>query len=232
MNKQQESNLEKMRHSASHVLASAVLKLYPDTKLGIGPAIDNGFYYDFEFTEPIEETDLKQIEEEMRKIIKRKLPMTQTFMKRKEAIKYLKQIGQDYKLELLEDIPDEELSFYVTGDNEFVDLCRGPHVNDTGDIGPIKLIKTAGAYWRGDETKKMLTRIYGTAFETKEELKDHLQKLDDAERFNHRKLGKQLKLFAIIQEIGQGLPVAIKAFCHYPRDRTRITSMVTKRIYH
>ncbi|OGC35704.1 threonine--tRNA ligase [candidate division WS6 bacterium RIFOXYB1_FULL_33_15] len=207
MNKQQESNLEKMRHSASHVLASAVLKLYPDTKLGIGPAIDNGFYYDFEFTEPIEETDLKQIEEEMRKIIKRKLPMTQTFMKRKEAIKYLKQIGQDYKLELLEDIPDEELSFYVTGDNEFVDLCRGPHVNDTGDIGPIKLIKTAGAYWRGDETKKMLTRIYGTAFETKEELKDHLQKLDDAERFNHRKLGKQLKLFAIIQEIGQGLPV-------------------------
>jgi len=136
--------IEKIRHSASHVLAQAVLKLYPDAKLGIGPAIDNGFYYDFEFSEPLEETDLPKIEKEMKEIIKQDLPIKQIFMKRKEAIKYLKQIGQDYKLELLEDIPDEELSFYVTGDNEFVDLCRGPHVNDTGDIGPIKLIKTAG----------------------------------------------------------------------------------------
>jgi len=202
-----ESNLEKMRHSASHILAHAVLKLYPDTKLGIGPAIDNGFYYDFEFTQPIEEKDLKEIEEEMKRIIKRKLAITQTFMNRKDAIKYLKEIGQEYKLELLEEIPDKEVSFFGTGDNEFVDLCRGPHLEDTGDIGQIKLIKTAGAYWRGDETKKMLTRIYGTAFETKEELKDYLQKLEDAERYNHRKLGKQLKLFAIIPEIGQGLPV-------------------------
>ena len=202
-----ESNLEKMRHSASHILAHAVLKLYPDTKLGIGPAIDNGFYYDFEFTQPIEEKDLKEIEEEMKRIIKRKLAIIQTFMNRKDAIKYLKEIGQEYKLELLEEIPDKEVSFFGTGDNEFVDLCRGPHLEDTGDIGQIKLIKTAGAYWRGDETKKMLTRIYGTAFETKEELKDYLQKLEDAERYNHRKLGKQLKLFAIIPEIGQGLPV-------------------------
>ena len=207
MSNQQESKLERMRHSASHVLAHAVLKLYPDTKLGIGPAIDNGFYYDFDFTQPIEESDLKEIEEEMKRIIKRKLTITQTFMNRKDAIKYLKEIGQEYKLELLEEIPDKEVSFFVTGDKEFVDLCRGPHLEDTGDIGPIKLIKTAGAYWRGDETKKMLTRIYGTAFETKEELKDHLKKLEDAERYNHRKLGKQLKLFAIIPEIGQGLPV-------------------------
>ncbi|MDY0096798.1 MAG: threonine--tRNA ligase [Candidatus Dojkabacteria bacterium] len=207
MDKHEESNLEKMRHSASHILAHAVLKLYPDTKLGIGPAIDNGFYYDFDFTQPIEEGDLKEIEEEMKRIIKRKLAITQTFMNRKDAIKYLKEIGQEYKLELLEEIPDKEVSFFGTGDNEFVDLCRGPHVEDTGDIGPIKLIKTAGAYWRGDETKKMLTRIYGTAFETKEELKDYLKKLEDAERFNHRKLGKQLKLYAIIPEIGQGLPV-------------------------
>ncbi len=207
MENPKENKLEKMRHSASHVLAHAVLKLYPDTKLGIGPAIEDGFYYDFEFSQPIEEKDLKEIENEMKKIIKRKLQITQTFMKRKDAIKYLKEIGQDYKLELLDEIPDKDISFFVTGDSEFVDMCRGPHVEDTGDVGVIKLIKTAGAYWKGDETKKMLTRIYGSAFETKEELKDYLSKLENAERFNHRKLGKQLKLYAIIPEIGQGLPV-------------------------
>jgi threonyl-tRNA synthetase len=207
MKQEEVSKLEKMRHSASHVLAQAVLKIYPDAKLGIGPAIENGFYYDFEFPEPLEEEDLKEIENEMKKIIKRKLQITQTYMKRKDAIKYLKDIGQEYKLELLEEIPDEQVSFFVTGDSEFVDMCRGPHVEDTGDIGPIKLLKTAGAYWRGDETKKMLTRIYGTAFETKEELKEYLQHLEEAEKRNHRKLGKQLKLFAIIPEIGQGLPV-------------------------
>jgi len=207
MKQEEVSKLEKMRHSASHVLAQAVLKIYPDAKLGIGPAIENGFYYDFEFPEPLEEENLKEIESEMKKIIKRKLQITQTYMKRKDAIKYLKDIGQEYKLELLEEIPDEEVSFFITGDSEFVDMCRGPHVEDTGDIGPIKLLKTAGAYWRGDETKKMLTRIYGTAFETKEELKEYLQNLEEAEKRNHRKLGKQLKLFAIIPEIGQGLPV-------------------------
>ncbi len=207
MKQEEVSNLEKMRHSASHVLAEAVLKIYPDTKLGIGPAIESGFYYDFEFSEPIEEKDLKAIEDEMKKIIKRKLQIVQTFMKRKDAIKYLKDIGQEYKLELLEEIPDEQISFFVTGDSEFVDMCRGPHVEDTGDIGPIKLLKTAGAYWRGDESKKMLTRIYGTAFENKEDLKKYLEQLEEAEQRNHRKLGKQLKLYAIIPEIGQGLPV-------------------------
>jgi threonyl-tRNA synthetase len=204
---EKEEKLEKMRHSASHVLAHAVLKLYPDTKLGIGPAIDNGFYYDFEFSQPIEEKDLKEIEIEMKKIIKRKLQITQTFMKRKDAIKYLKDIGQEYKLELLEEIPDKELSFFITGDHEFVDLCRGPHVQNTGEVGIVKLIKTAGAYWKGDEKRKMLTRIYGTAFETKEELNKYLENLENAEKYNHRVLGKQLKLFAIIPEIGQGLPV-------------------------
>jgi threonyl-tRNA synthetase len=201
------SYLEKMRHSASHALAQAVLKLYPDAKLGIGPAIENGFYYDFEFSEPLEEDDLKEIEEEMKKIIKRKLPITQTFMKRKDALKYYKDIGQEYKLELLEAIPDEEVSFFVTGDSEFVDMCRGNHIEDTGKIGPLKLLKTAGAYWKGDENRKMLTRIYGTVFETKEELKKYLEELEEAERRNHRTLGRQLKLFAIIPEIGQGLPV-------------------------
>jgi threonyl-tRNA synthetase len=207
MNEENASKLEKMRHSASHVLAQAVLTLYPDTKLGIGPAIDEGFYYDFEFANPIEEEDLKRIEKEMKKVIKKNLPFEQVFMSRKEAEKYLKTIDQKYKLELLEDIPDEELSFYTTGENDFIDLCRGPHVNSTKEIGAIKLLKTAGAYWRGDENNKMLTRIYGTAFETKDELKDYLKKLDLAEKRNHRVLGKQLKLFALISEIGQGLPV-------------------------
>jgi threonyl-tRNA synthetase len=207
MNNEDELKLEKIRHSASHILAQAVLKLYPDAKLGIGPAIDDGFYYDFDFSSPIEESDLKKIESEMKKIIKKNLPFQQIFMSRDEATNYLKTIDQEYKLELLEEIPDEDLSFYTTGDNDFIDLCRGPHVESTKDIGSVKLLKTAGAYWRGDENKKMLTRIYGTAFESKEELKDHLQKLEMAEKRNHRVLGKQLKLFALISEIGQGLPV-------------------------
>ena len=207
MNEEKILKLENIRHSASHVLAQAVLKLYPDTKLGIGPAIDDGFYYDFEFSNSIEEKDLKAIEKEMKKIIKKNLPFQQVFMSREDAKKYLKTIDQTYKLELLEDIPDKELSFYTTGENEFIDLCRGPHVESTNEIGAIKLLKTAGAYWRGDENKQMLTRIYGTAFESKEELKDYLHKLDLAERLNHRILGKQLKLFALLPEIGQGLPV-------------------------
>jgi len=207
MNKENIEKLERMRHSASHVLAQAVLKLYPDAKLGIGPAIDNGFYYDFEFAEPITEEDLPTIEKEMKNIIKQNLPINQVFMKRKEGMDYLSKTGQNYKLELLEDIPDEDLSFFITGDNEFADLCRGPHIDSTKEIGVIKLLKTAGAYWRGDEKQKMLTRIYGTAFETKEELKEFLEIQAEAERRNHRTLGKQLKLFAIIPEIGQGLPV-------------------------
>lgn len=201
------SQLERLRHSASHILAQAVLTLYPDTKLGIGPAIDDGFYYDFEFSSPIEEEDLKSIEKEMKKIIKKNLPFEQIFMPRDEAKEYLEAIDQTYKLELLEDIPDEQLSFFTTGDRDFIDLCRGPHVNSTKEIGAVKLLKTAGAYWRGDEKRDMLTRIYGTAFETKDELQAHLAKLDAAERNNHRVLGKQLKLFALIPEIGQGLPV-------------------------
>lgn len=207
MNKEIEEKLEKMRHSASHVLAQAVLKLFPDAKLGIGPAIENGFYYDFEFSEPLTEEDLPKIEKEMKNIIKQNLTIVQIFMKRKEAIDYLTKTGQSYKLELLEDIPDEDLSFFITGENDFADLCRGPHVSSTKEVGSVKLLKTAGAYWRGDEKQKMLTRIYGTAFETKEELKEYLELQAEAERRNHRVLGRQLQLFAIIPEIGQGLPV-------------------------
>lgn len=204
---QHEEYLESMRHSASHVLAQAVLKLYPDAKLGIGPAIENGFYYDFDFVEPIEEADLKKIEKEMKKIVKQNLPITQVTMKRKDAEEYLKKTDQTYKLELIEEIEGDELSFYITGENEFADLCRGPHVNSTKDIGALKLTKTAGAYWRGDETKKMLTRIYGTAFETENELNTFLKNQEEIENRNHRRIGKQLELFALIPEIGQGLPV-------------------------
>ncbi|MFA6754780.1 MAG: threonine--tRNA ligase, partial [Candidatus Dojkabacteria bacterium] len=207
MKEENTSELEKIRHSASHILAQAVLALYPDAKLGIGPATDDGFYYDFEFATPIEEEDLKNIEKEMKKIIKKNIPFKQVFMSREEAKKYLTTIDQNYKLELLDEIPDEELSFYTTGDNDFIDLCRGPHVENTKEINAIKLLKTAGAYWRGDESKKMLTRIYGTAFGSKDELKEHLNNLALAEKRNHRVLGKQLKLFALIPEIGQGLPV-------------------------
>jgi len=201
------SKLEAMRHSASHVLAQAVLKLYPDTKLGIGPAIENGFYYDFDFSEPITNEDLPKIEKEMRRIIKQGLPFTKIMMSREDAEQYLKKTGQTYKLELLNDLEGKEFSFYITGENEFADLCRGPHVENTKEIGAIKLTKTAGAYWRGDEKNKMLTRIYGTAFPTENELNTFLKQQEEAENRNHRKLGKQLKLFAIIPEIGQGLPV-------------------------
>jgi threonyl-tRNA synthetase len=207
MESEQKEQLEAMRHSASHILAQAVLKLYPDTKLGIGPAIENGFYYDFEFSEPIEEEDLPKIQKEMKKIIKQKLPFKQIKMSRKEAQDYFKKTDQVYKLELLEELEGDEFSFYITGENEFADLCRGPHVENTKDIGAVKLTKTAGAYWKGDEKNKMLTRIYGTAFETREELKEYLENQREAEKRNHRILGKQLELFAIIPEIGQGLPV-------------------------
>lgn len=207
MDSDEKNYLERMRHTASHVLAQAVLKLYPDTKLGIGPAIENGFYYDFELSEPITSEDLPKIEKEMRKIIKQGLPMHQIMMSREDAQEYYKKTDQIYKLELLNELEGKEFSFYITGENDFADLCRGPHVENTKEIGAVKLTKTAGAYWRGDEKNKMLTRIYGTAFHTENELNTFLKNQQEQENRNHRKLGKQLKLFAIISEIGQGLPV-------------------------
>lgn len=207
MDSDEKNYLERMRHTASHVLAQAVLKLYPDTKLGIGPAIENGFYYDFELSEPITNEDLPKIEKEMRKIIKQGLPLHQIMMSREDAQEYYKKTDQIYKLELLNELEGKEFSFYITGENDFADLCRGPHVENTKEIGAVKLTKTAGAYWRGDEKNKMLTRIYGTAFHTENELNTFLKNQQEQENRNHRKLGKQLKLFAIISEIGQGLPV-------------------------
>ncbi|HRI06129.1 MAG TPA: threonine--tRNA ligase [Candidatus Dojkabacteria bacterium] len=201
------SELERMRHTASHILAQAVLKFYPDTKLGIGPAIDDGFYYDFEFAEPISEEDLERFEKEMKRIIDENLPMKQSFMKRKDAEKYLKEKDQKFKLELLKDIPDKEISFYITGDNQFVDMCRGPHVESTGKVGAVKLKSIAGAYWRGDEKRPMLTRIYGFAFDTKKELNNYIELLAEAEKRDHRVLGKELGLFIYSDLVGKGLPL-------------------------
>jgi threonyl-tRNA synthetase len=210
MSKEKENKIpkiEKMRHTASHVLAQAVLKLYPNTKLGIGPAIDNGFYYDFEFEEAISDEDLPKIEKEMKKIIKKDLPLKQDHVERDAALERFKALEQEYKLDLLEDIKDDPVSFYVTGDDEFVDLCRGPHVSSTGEVGEIKLLSVAGAYWRGDENNKMLTRIYGTAFKTKEELEKHIKNIELAKERDHRKIGKELDLFTFSELVGKGLPM-------------------------
>lgn len=192
--------LERMRHSASHVLAQAVLSLYPKTKMGIGPAIENGFYYDFEFKKPLKEEDLIAIEKEMKKIIKNNLPFKNIQLSRKEAEAYLEENKQDYKLELLEDIPDKKLSFFVTGNEKFMDLCRGPHIESTGKIGAIRLERIAGAYWKGDEKNKMLTRIYGYAFETKKELDEFLELQERLKLADHRRLGKHMDLFSFHEE--------------------------------
>ncbi len=207
INNQEAEFLEKMRHTSAHVLAQAVLKLYPDTKLGIGPAIDDGFYYDFEFQEPITNDVLPKIEAEMKKIIKADLPLTQEFHPRDKVVERFEALEQKYKLDLLESIHDKKISLYITGDNEFTDLCRGPHVESTGQIGAIKLLRIAGAYWKGDENNPMLTRIYGTAFPTQEALDEHLEMLEQAKLRDHRKLGKELNIYLFDDEVGPGLPL-------------------------
>lgn len=198
------SEIEKMRHSFAHVLAHAVLKLYPDAKLGIGPAIENGFYYDFDLSTKLTEKDLPKIEREMQKIISDELPIQQIILSRDEAIDALHQQGQIYKTELLNEIPDEEVSFYRSGE-EFMDLCRGPHTEHTGKLGSFKLMSIAGAYWRGDEKRPQMQRIYGVAFKTEAELKKHLENLKEMKERDHRKLGTQLELFLIDEVTGQGL---------------------------
>lgn len=192
--------VEKMRHSASHILAQAVLRLFPDAKLGIGPAIENGFYYDFELSRPLKEDDLVAIEKEMKKIIKEDLPIVQVMRKREDVIHELQEKKQDFKIDLLDEIPDQELSTYVSGNNEFSDLCRGPHVESTGKVGAIKLDRIAGAYWKGDETKPMLQRIYGLAFPTEKELTDYVELMEKLKEIDHRKLGKEMDLFSFHDE--------------------------------
>ncbi len=197
-------DLEVLRHTASHILAQAVKRLYPGTKLAIGPAIRDGFYYDLETEEPLQPEDLKKIEAEMKKIVKEKLPLECFSMSREAALAWAREQGEPYKQELIEDLPeDEAITFFRQG--EFTDLCAGPHVENTRYVKSFKLMSLAGAYWRGDEHNKMLTRIYGTAFFSKEELKDHLNRLEEAKKRDHRRLGQELELFTFKEE-GAGFP--------------------------
>lgn len=190
-------------HSASHLMAMAVKQLYPDAKLAIGPAIDKGFYYDFDTKEPFSPEILKKIEKKMAEIIKKNIPFERIVISKEEAMKLFKQKNETYKLELIQEIPDNEISLYRNAD--FIDLCRGPHVLSTGYIQAFKLLSTAGAYWRGDVDNPMLSRIYGIAFPQKDKLDTHLEMLEEAKQRDHRKLGTELELFAIFEEAGAGL---------------------------
>lgn len=196
-----EEKLEMMRHSTAHVMAGAIQLIFPRAKFGIGPAIEEGFYYDFDLPRPLIPDDLAIIEAKMKEIIAANLPFVREEVTKKEAKKLF--AAQPYKLELLDEIEDEQVSLYRQGD--FVDLCRGPHLDTAGEIKAFKLVSIAGAYWRGDETRPMLQRIYGIAFATEPDLVEHLRKLDEASKRDHRKLGRELDLFSIHEEAGPGL---------------------------
>lgn len=210
-----EQNVMKMRHTLSHVLAAALVEMYPGVQFGVGPATATGFYYDIDLSEvkdaegnvmKITDADLPKIQKKMYSIINKKLDLVYSEKSREEALAWAKENHQKYKAELIEDLPESEIiSFYQLG--EFTDLCKGPHVENTGKVGAFKLIKVAGAYWRGDEKREMLTRIYGVAFETEEELKEYLQRLEEAKARDHRKLGKELDLFSFSELVGAGLPL-------------------------
>jgi len=201
-------NLKKIRHTASHVMAMAVQKLFPKAQVTIGPWIENGFYYDFDSPEPFTEKDLKAIKKEMIKIIKRKLPVVREEVTREEAERRIKTINEPYKLEILNDIQGDPITIYHLGD-QWWDLCAGPHVETTADLNPdaIDLENVAGAYWRGDETKAQLQRIYGTAWETPEQLAEYKRRKEEALRRDHRKLGRELGLFIFADPVGPGLPL-------------------------
>ncbi len=198
--------LQVLRHSTAHLLAAAVMELYPDAKYGIGPPVQDGFYYDFAFTKAISESDLGAIESRMRRIVNEDRPFVHETLSREEAIAEFRKRGQDYKLELIADkVEGDDVSVYRTGD--FLDLCRGPHVRSTRDLKAFKLLRVAGAYWRGDEKKPQLTRIYGTSWLTPQQLDDYLKFLEEAEKRDHKKLGKELKLFIVDERVGAGLPL-------------------------
>lgn len=191
-------------HTAAHVLAQAVKRLYPDTKCAIGPAIENGFYYDFDFSFPFSEELLPAIEEEMKKIVKESLSLQMYYMEKDEALAYMRKRGEDYKVEMIENLPDsEQISFYKQG--EYAEFCAGPHIANTSHLKAIKLLSVAGAYWRGDEKNKMLTRIYGIAFPKASELEQYLHMINEAKLRDHRRLGKELGLFALMEQ-GPGFP--------------------------
>jgi threonyl-tRNA synthetase len=200
----EEGGRDAYRHTSSHIMAQAVKRLYPEAKLAIGPSIDNGFYYDFDVEKPFSVEDLESIENEMKKIIKEDYKLERFTLSRDEAIKFMEEKQETYKVELIRDLPEgETISFYKQGD--FVDLCAGPHVESTGKIKAYKLLSVAGAYWRGNEKNRMLQRIYGTSFNKKSELDAYLTRLEEAKKRDHRKLGKELDLFDILEE-GPGFP--------------------------
>ena len=192
------------RHTTSHILAQAVKRLYPTAKCAIGPSIDDGFYYDFEFDFEFSAENFDEIEKEMKKIVKENLPLRRSTMSREEALKLMEEKNEPYKVELIQDLPeDAELSFYQQG--EFIDLCAGPHISYTSAVKAFKLTSVAGAYWRGNEKNKMLTRIYGTCFPKKDMLEEYLQRIEEAKKRDHRKLGRELELFTLMEE-GPGFP--------------------------
>lgn len=200
------NELQTLRHSAAHILAQAVKRLFPEAKLTIGPPIDNGFYYDFDVETPFSREDLDALEKEMKKIVKENLKIERFELPRDEALELMK--DEPYKIELINELPEgETISFYKQG--EFTDLCAGPHVRYTSKVKAFKLLSATGAYWRGDEHNKMLTRIYGTAFQTKDELEAHLEQLEEAKKRDHNRLGRELELFTTSDLIGQGLPILL-----------------------
>ncbi len=205
--KNKDEHLKRMRHSTSHVMAEAVQSLFPEAKFGIGPTIENGFYYDFELPRPLTQEDLPTIENEMRDIISRNIPFIAYEISKEKARKLF--AAQPYKLELIDEIPNSSVTIYKQG--SFTDLCRGPHLPSTGEVKAFKLTHIAGAYWLGDEKRPMLQRIYGVAFESQEELADYLSRQAEATKRDHRKLGKELDLFSTHEEIGPGL------ICWHPR---------------
>ncbi len=196
------------RHTASHIMAQAVKRLYPDARLAIGPAVDDGFYYDFDVETKFTSEDLAKIEAEMKKIVKEDIKLERSYKSRNEAVEYFKEKNEPYKVELAEDIPEgEDISFYTQG--EFTDLCAGAHLMGTGAVKAFKLTSATGAYWRGDSSKKMLCRVYGTAFPKASELEAHLNMLEEAKKRDHNKLGRELELFTTVDIIGQGLPIML-----------------------
>jgi threonyl-tRNA synthetase len=197
--------VQRMRHSAAHVMAEAVQEIFPDAKFAIGPAIEDGFYYDFDLPRALTPEDLPEIERRMQRIVAAKYPFLRDRWPREKALEYFSNKGQIYKVEIIENLPDEEVGIYQQGN--FLDLCRGPHVENTSQIGPFKLMRVAGAYWRGDEHRPMLQRIYGTAWFSQEELDQYLWRLEEAQKRDHRKLGRELKLFVLSDELPAGVPM-------------------------
>ncbi|MDR1926743.1 MAG: hypothetical protein LBQ13_03615, partial [Endomicrobium sp.] len=200
---EKQESLDILRHSAAHIMAAAVTELFIDTKVAIGPCIEDGFYYDFDRIEAFTTDDLVKIEEKMEEIIKADHPFVCFSIPKNEAVKEFQARGEKYKVEIASQIEDDKVSMYKSGN--FIDLCKGPHIGSTGELKYFKLLSVAGAYWRGDSSKDQLQRIYGTAFLTEQDLKDYLTKIEDSQKRDHRKLGKDLDLFSINEAVGSGL---------------------------